>query len=98
MFPLIFSCPADHVPDFLLFVVIPFILDVRLHLSNNMCFLSREGFSRPFPSSTVKSNFVYARHNRFPLVGHDVRENPSSCDCTEIRTHVATSEGFEVTN
>ena len=27
-----------------------------------------------------------------------VRQNPSSCDCTEIRTHVPTSEGFEVTN
>ena len=25
-------------------------------------------------------------------------KNPSSCDCTEIRTHVPTSEGFEVTN
>ena len=34
-------------------------------------FLSREGFSRPFPSSTVKSNFVYPRINRSPLVGHD---------------------------
>ena len=69
------------------FVVIPFIPDVRLHLSVNMwrtsrghtggrphrsfflssspsfcsaClnFLSREGFSRSFPSSNVKSNFV----------------------------------------
>ena len=27
-----------------------------------------------------------------------VRKNPSSCDCTGIRTHVPTSEGFEVTN
>ena len=27
-----------------------------------------------------------------------VRKNPSSCECTEIRTHVPTSEGFEVTN
>ena len=27
-----------------------------------------------------------------------VRKNPNSCDCTEIRTHVPTSEGFEVTN
>ena len=27
-----------------------------------------------------------------------VRKNPSSCDCTEIRTHVLMSEGFEVTN
>ena len=27
-----------------------------------------------------------------------VRKNPSSCDDTEIRTHVPTSEGFEVTN
>ena len=62
-----------------------------------ICF-SREGFSRPFPSSIVKSNFVYPRHNRPPLVGHDVRENPSSCDCAEIRTHVPTSEGFEVTD
>ena len=33
-------------------------------------FLSREGFSLPFPSSTVKSNFVYPRINRSPLVGH----------------------------
>ena len=56
-------------------------------------------------SSTVKSNFLYPRHNnRSPplilliIVGHDVRENPSSCDCAEIRTHVPTSEGFEVTN
>ena len=27
-----------------------------------------------------------------------VRKNPSSCDDTEIRTHIPTSEGFEVTN
>ena len=27
-----------------------------------------------------------------------VRKNPSSCDCTEVRTHVPTSEGFEITN
>ena len=26
-----------------------------------------------------------------------VRKNPSSCDCAEFRTHVPTSEGFEVT-
>ena len=26
------------------------------------------------------------------------RKNPSSCDSTKIRTHVPTSEGFEVTN
>ena len=30
---------------------------------------SREGFSRPFPSSTVKSNFVFPRINRSSLVG-----------------------------
>ena len=36
-------------------------------------FLSREGFSRPFFSSTVKSNFVYLRIDRSPLVG---RKNP----------------------
>ena len=27
-----------------------------------------------------------------------VRKSSSSCDCTRIRTHVPTSEGFEVTN
>ena len=27
-----------------------------------------------------------------------VRKNPRPCDCTEIRTHVPTSEGLEVTN
>ena len=27
-----------------------------------------------------------------------LRKTPSSCDCTEIRTHVPTSEGFEIIN
>ena len=56
-------------------------------------FLSREGFSRSFPSSTVKSNVFYPRMNRSPLVGY-----PSSCDCTEIRTLVPMWEGFEDAN
>ena len=34
-----------------------------------LIFISQEGFSRSFPSSTVKSNFVYPRNNRSPLVG-----------------------------
>ena len=67
-------------------------------------FFSREGFSRSFPLSTVKSNLRFINHS--PLVGHFlffifyffVRKNPSLCDDTEIRTHVPTSEGFEVTN
>ena len=49
--------------------------------------------------------FLYPRINRSPLlVGHVyllhffVRENPSSWDCTEIRTHVPTSGDFEATN
>ena len=56
---------------------------------------------------------VPARINRSPFVRHlffififiyflliyfFVKNNASSCDCTEIRTHVLTSEGFEVTN
>ena len=32
-------------------------------------FFSREGFSRPFLSSTVKPNFVYPRINRSPYNG-----------------------------
>ena len=62
-----------------------------------LIFIARRS-SRPFPSSTVKSNFVYPRNNRSPHVGHDMRKNPSSFDCAEIRTHVPTSKGFEVTN
>ena len=58
---------------------------------------------------TVESNFVYPRINRSPGMFFRffllfftflffVRKNPSSYDCTEIQTHVSTSEGFEVTN
>ena len=69
-------------------------------------FLTREWFSRSFPSSTVKSNFLNPRIHRSPFDWHIimscfyfvVREKPGSCDCTEIRTHDPTSEGFEVTN
>ena len=32
------------------------------------------------------------------IVLHLLRKNPSSCDDTEIRTHVPTSGSFEVTN
>ena len=63
-------------------------------------FFSREGFIHPFPSSTMKSNFVYPRVNRSPcwalfFIFYFLF---SSCDCTEIRTHIPKSEGFEVTN
>ena len=66
-------------------VVIPFILNVRrvdaragvtqdfsctFLLRCLTLFSLREGFRRPFPSSTVKSDFVYPRINRSPLVGH----------------------------
>ena len=60
-------------------------------------FFSREGFRCAFPSSKVRSNFVYVLH----LLGifyFFVSKNLSSCDDTEIRTHVPTSESFEVTN
>ena len=55
----------------------------------------------------MKSNVVvYPRNNRSLLVGRDfdfdfdflVRKNPRSFDCNEIRTHVAASESFKVTN
>ena len=65
---------------------------------------AREGFSRSFPPSTVKSDFVYYDLiNRSPLlVGHFffififlVRKNPSYRD-SNPRPNV--SEGYEVTN
>ena len=81
------DAPAGVTHDFVLFIP-PSFCGACLHFS------SREKFSRSFPSSTVKSNFVYPRHNRSPLVGHDYvrQKNPTSCDCAEIRTHVPTSE------
>ena len=65
-------------------VVIPFILDVCLVdapagvtqdfftflLRCLPYFFSREGFGHPFPSSTLKSNVLYPRINRSPLVGY----------------------------
>ena len=47
---------------------------VFIHLPSaglTLIFIAREEFGLPFPSSTVKSNFVYPRFNRSPLVGHD---------------------------
>ena len=55
-------------------------------------FFLREGFTRSFPSSTVKLSFVYQRFNRSPFAGHlfFVRKNPKFCDDTEIRTEIRT--------
>ena len=52
---------------------------------------------RYVPYQTHGRIFVYP-HNHSPLVGHNVRENLSSCDYAEVRTPFPTSEGFEVTN
>ena len=41
-------------------------------------FLSREGFRHLFPSSTLKSNFVYPRIVRSPLVGRVFLFEPTS--------------------
>ena len=58
-------------------------------------FFSREGFSHSFSSSTVKSNIVYERFNRSPLVGHFFFFSIFSCGkipVTGIRTHVPTCQ------
>ena len=46
----------------------------------------------------ANSSFSTCRARLLLFIIFFVRKNPSSCDCTEIRTHVPTSEGFEVTN
>ena len=70
-----------------------------------LIFLARR--IQPFlPVSNVKSNFVYYSELIVLLflglfiyfILFFVRKNPSSCDCTEIRTHASSSKGFEVTN
>ena len=61
-------------------------------------FFSREGFSHSFPSSTVKSNFVYQRFNRSPLVGHFYfyflffsEKNPVTCLYFTLRVTFVTA-------
>ena len=67
-----------------------------------LIFLSREGSSPSFPSSTVKPNFCalttysFSTYSAFLFIF--VRKISSSCDCTGTRTHVPTSEGFKVTD
>ena len=66
-------------------------------LSSHLFFLARR--IQPFLSLDGEVEFCV----RSLLVGHCfcfcfVRKNPSSCDDTEIRTHVPASEGFEITN
>ena len=65
------------------------------HLRCMPLFFSREGFSRSFPSSTVKSNFVYYRFNPSPLVGHFYFYFlflVGKIQVTGIRTHVPTCQ------
>ena len=63
-------------------------------------FFSWEGFSRPFPSSTVMSKSVHPRINRSPLVGHDniiilkASENGSGCSLVMITSHVKETDMF----
>ena len=65
--PLIFFCPADHVPDWQPRVLLGMVEARSVNVKKTT-------------TTTTK------------------KKNPSSCDCTEIRTLVPTSsEGFEVT-
>ena len=90
-------------------VVIPFILDVSL-VDVPAGVTQEEGHTGflHLPSAVLALTFLARRiQPLLPLVESQVElcvltnylsKNPSSCDCTEIRTHVPTSEGFEVTN
>ena len=55
-------------------------------------FLPRKGFSRPFHSSTVKSNFVYPRHIIIVLstcwAWCEEKSSYYSATATKIQTHV----------
>ena len=77
-----------------------------LHLPSGvfaLIFLARR-IQSSLSQVTVESNFVYPRINRSPGMFFVfcffcllfVRENHSSYDCTEIQTHVSTSEGLRL--
>ena len=90
----------------MLCVVIPFILDVRL--VDAPTGVTQEEAHRGFldlPSAVIALLFIAKRTQPLlSLVDREVEfcvltnQSFSTCDCTEIRTHVPTSEGFEVTN
>ena len=102
----VFFCPTrtncghtgggKHRGFFLLFI---FLFCPTFLLRCLPSFLSREGFSRPVPSSTATSNFVYSRSfsafYRFLLPGTKVRKNPLSPRFEPV-TWVL--EGYEDTN
>ena len=94
-------------------VFFPFILDIKfvgrtnrghtgflIHLPSAVRALifSREGFSHSFPSSTVKSNFVFYlssndfEPNRSPLVGPFFFFLVRKIPFTGIRTHIPTCQ------
>ena len=56
-----------------------------------LLFFSREGCSRSFPSSNVKSNFVCQRLNRSPLVGRFYFFRPFEYQSTSNTEHVEAS-------
>ena len=94
-------------------IVIPFILDVRL-VDAPAGVTQEEGHTGFLIHllSAVRA-FTFLARRIQPSLSHElivlhllgmifffffVRKNRSSCDSTEIRTHVPTSEGFKVTN
>ena len=87
----------DHIVFFFFFfclrllsAVVPVLLFLARWTQPSLSLVDRE---------VSQSCFVYPRQNNHsPLVGHDVRNNFSSCDCAEIRTDArpSSSEGFEI--
>ena len=86
---------------------IEIVLDVRLVDAPSAGVTQEEDHtgSLHLPSAVLALFFFASRIHpslslvdRSPLVLHDVRKNRSSYDCAEIRTHVPTSEGFEVSS
>ena len=73
-----------------------FLFVLVLHLPSAvlaLSFLWREGFGSHFPSLTVKSNFVYPRRSRSPLLGV-VREKTQITPRFEPATQP--SKGYQV--
>ena len=66
-------------------------------------FSSKKDSAVPFPrrplSRILCTHELIVLHSSLSiLLWGGGRKYPSSCDCTEIRTHIPTSDGFKVTN
>ena len=73
------------------------VLALLFHARKIQPFLSPSLVNREVDSVYLRISLIVLHLLGIFIYFFIVRKNPSSCDCTGIRTHVPMSEGFEAT-